>query len=59
VRIAPYDAGVREWAATVAIKRRDFDAAEWQIRALMRLEPDRPVHGQRLEALRKLRESGR
>lgn len=59
VRIAPYEAAGREWAATVAIKRRDFDAAEWQIRALVRIEPHRPVHGQRLEALRKLRESGR
>jgi len=59
VRVAPYEAGGREWAATVAIKRRDWDAAEWQIRALIRLEPGRAVHAQRLEALLRLRESGK
>lgn len=59
VRVAPYEAGGREWAATVAIKRRDFDAAEWQIRSLIRLEPGRPVHAQRLEALLKLKGGGK
>lgn len=55
VRIAPYDARTRELAATVAIKRKDFEAAEWQLQALKKLEPDRSVHDQRLEALKKLR----
>ena len=55
VRIAPYDARTRETAATVAVLRKDFDAAQWQLEALRALEPDQEVHSQRLEALKKLR----
>lgn len=57
VRIAPYDARTRETAATVAILRKDHDAAQWQLEALKALEPDRDVHIQRLEALQKLRQN--
>jgi len=52
VRIAPYDARFRERAAAVALLRQDLDAARAQIEAMIVLEPDRPVHRQRLEALR-------
>lgn len=57
VRIAPYDPRTRELAATVAIKRKDYAAAEWQLKALKLLEPDRTIHDQRLEALRKMRDN--
>jgi tetratricopeptide (TPR) repeat protein len=53
--IAPFDADYREVAAAVAIQRRDFDAAAQHIRALIALEPDRPRHQQRLDALERLR----
>ena len=54
-QIAPYDPRTRELAATVAIQRRDFDAARHQLEALLLLEPDRELHRQRLEALEALR----
>jgi len=54
-QIAPYDAKVREFAATVAIKASDLATAERHIRALIVLEPDRPVHKERLEALLAMR----
>ncbi|MCE7973386.1 MAG: hypothetical protein DYG92_03530 [Leptolyngbya sp. PLA1] len=57
VQIAPYDARTREFAATVALRAKDLDAAERHIRALVVLEPDRPVHAQRLEALLKMKQS--
>lgn len=53
-QIAPYDARTRELAATIALRARAYDIAERQIRALIVLEPDRPIHAQRLEALGKL-----
>lgn len=53
--IAPYDAANRELAARVAISMRDLDAAESQLRALIALEPNRPQHERRLEALQNLR----
>ncbi|MGH7244470.1 MAG: peptidase MA family metallohydrolase [Phycisphaerales bacterium] len=49
--VAPYEAANREFAATIAIKRGDFDAAKWQLETLKILEPDRPIHAQRLKAL--------
>jgi tetratricopeptide (TPR) repeat protein len=55
VRIAPYDARTRETAATVAVLRKDYEAAQWQLDALKALEPDRDIHSQRLDALRKMR----
>lgn len=57
VQIAPYDARTREFAATIALRAKDPDVAERHIRALVLLEPDRPVHTQRLEALLRLRQS--
>lgn len=53
--VAPYEAANREFAATVAIKRGDFDGAKWQLEALKILEPDRPIHAQRLRALEELK----
>lgn len=58
-QIAPFDARPRELAATVAIQGGDLAAAERHILALTVLEPDRPVHVQRLEALRKRMSGGR
>jgi len=49
------DAEMRELAATVAIKRSDFDTAERHLWALTQIEPDRKVHTDRLEALKRLR----
>jgi tetratricopeptide (TPR) repeat protein len=58
VRIAPYDARTRELAATLAILRKDYDSAAWQLEALKTLEPEREsIHSQRIEALGKLRGS--
>jgi tetratricopeptide (TPR) repeat protein len=54
-RIAPFDADAREFAATVALKRADLDTAERHITALTIIEPDRPIHKARLEAVRKRR----
>lgn len=53
--VAPYEAANREFAATVAIKRGDFEAAKWQLETLKILEPDRPIHAQRLKALEDLK----
>ncbi|MCX5688597.1 MAG: hypothetical protein NTV94_02175 [Planctomycetota bacterium] len=53
-QIAPYDASYREMAAAIAIRAKDFATAERHIRAMIALEPDRPVHQQRLNALLKM-----
>jgi hypothetical protein len=53
--IAPYDAGLRELAATVALTRKDYATAEREILALTKLEPDRAIHKERLEKVRKLK----
>lgn len=53
-RIAPFDANHRELAATAALQRKDYATAERHIEALTVIEPDRHVHKQRLEAVRKL-----
>lgn len=52
-QVSPYEAGHRELAATVAVKRGDFGAAERHLVALTMLEPSVGLHQQRLEALRK------
>ena len=57
-RIAPFNASYREFAAAVALKRSDFDAAEHQVVALTMLEPDRDIHQKRLERIRQMREEG-
>jgi len=53
--IAPFDADYREIAAAVALQRGDYDGAERHIRALIEIEPDRPRHQRRLEALNRMR----
>ena len=50
-QISPYDARVREFAATQAIRANDLAIAERHIRALIALEPDQPIHAKRLEAI--------
>jgi tetratricopeptide (TPR) repeat protein len=55
VQIAPFDADMRELAATVALRMNDYDEAERQILALIEIEPDREIHQRRLEALRQMR----
>jgi len=55
VAVSPYDASVREFAATMALQRRDFVEAERHVRALVVLEPDREIHAKRLEALQKMK----
>jgi tetratricopeptide (TPR) repeat protein len=57
VEIAPYDARTREFAATVSLRAKDLDTAERHVRALVVLEPDRPVHAQRLDALLEMKRS--
>ena len=54
-RISPYDARPRELAATLALRRGDLDGAEAQLIALTILEPEREIHQQRLEGIRKRR----
>lgn len=56
-QLAPYEAPPRELAAAIAIKNSNFNTAERHITALTKLEPDRDIHRQRLEALRKMRAS--
>lgn len=55
-RIAPFDANGREYAARVALARGDLLTAERHIIALTIIEPDRPQHKKRLEAVRKMRD---
>ncbi len=50
VRIDPYDAPLRELAAAIAIEASEPEAAGMHLRALLLLEPDRPIHRRRLEA---------
>lgn len=51
--ISPYDANLREMYATILLMRQELKPAEKQIVALTKLEPDRPIHAKRLEAIRK------
>ncbi|MEO1237444.1 MAG: tetratricopeptide repeat protein [Planctomycetota bacterium] len=51
LHVEPYNAQFRELAATIALQRRDFDTAIYQVEALEILEPDRAVHPTRLAAL--------
>ncbi len=54
VCINPYNAPNRELAAAIAIEAGDLDAAKMHIVALTLLEPDRPQHQKRLEAIEAL-----
>ncbi len=51
LHINPYSAADRELAAALAIENRDLTTARKHIAALTLLEPDRPQHLQRLEAI--------
>jgi tetratricopeptide (TPR) repeat protein len=51
VEINPYDAPTRELAAALAIESRQLESARLHIEALTLIEPDRPLHQQRLERL--------
>ena len=53
-RMNPFDASVRELAAAIAVEGKRYDRAEVHIEALVALEPDRPLHKQRLERLKAL-----
>ncbi|MEC9374195.1 MAG: tetratricopeptide repeat protein, partial [Planctomycetota bacterium] len=57
-QIAPFDPGLREIAATVALQRRDLASAEQAIEALTQLEPGREIHERRLEAVRRMLSEG-
>ncbi len=52
-QMAPYEARYRERAAAVALQRKDGDSARRQIEAMIVLEPDRAIHRQRLDAVKK------
>jgi len=52
-QISPYDASLRELAARLSLRAGDRDLAESHIWALTLIEPDRAIHRQRLEAVRK------
>lgn len=49
--VSPFDAGLRELAATMALRAGDRASARRHIVALTMIEPDRALHRQRLEAL--------
>jgi tetratricopeptide (TPR) repeat protein len=58
VHMNPYNAPNRELAAAIALQAGELAVARQHIRALTILEPDRPQHLKRLEAIdRKLKES--
>lgn len=52
-RIDPYDAPLRELAAAIALEAGAPELCRLHLRALLLLEPDRPQHQRRLEALQK------
>lgn len=54
----PYHAPNRELAAAIAIEARRYDLATMHIRALTLLEPGRPQHQRRLEAIERLSAGG-
>ncbi len=51
VTISPYDAALRELAATISIRANDLAGARRHILALTVIEPDRAIHKQRLDAI--------
>jgi len=58
VNMAPFDPGLRELAATLAVQTGRLDDAHRMLSALSQLEPDRPIHARRLEALDRMRSGG-
>lgn len=53
-RVDPFNAQWREQAARMALLNSDYQQAEHQLRALIKIEPDRAVHQRRLDALLKI-----
>lgn len=53
VSIQPFDAPIRELAATMAWRAERFQLALDHVQALTVIEPDREIHRQRLEAMRR------
>jgi hypothetical protein len=51
-QLSPYDATIRELAATIALRAGNLAIAQQHIEALVLLEPTREVHKQRLEAVK-------
>lgn len=51
VNIEPFDAAMRELAATIAWRAGEFILARNHVMALTTIEPDRDIHKQRLEAM--------
>ncbi|MEM1328931.1 MAG: tetratricopeptide repeat protein [Planctomycetota bacterium] len=56
VRISPFDADYREFAARVALVKQDLDGAHRHLLALRDLEPGEPHHEKRLGALEAMRD---
>jgi cellulose synthase operon protein C len=54
IHINPYHAPSRELAATIALELKQFPVAKQHVGALTLLEPDRPQHAKRLQAIEKL-----
>jgi tetratricopeptide (TPR) repeat protein len=54
VRMNPFDPSVRELAAAIAVEGGRLERARVHIEALVVLEPDRPLHKQRLERVQQL-----
>ena len=54
----PVVASYREFAARVALLRKDYATAARHIEALVELEPDRPEHKVRLERLHAIMSAG-
>ncbi|MEM7227392.1 MAG: tetratricopeptide repeat protein [Planctomycetota bacterium] len=54
LHINPYHAATRETAAAIAIEAGEFEQARTHIAALVLLEPDRPRHQKRLDAINRL-----
>ncbi len=57
--VAPFDADYRELAATIALRRNDYQSAMRHITALTIIEPGRDIHKKRLEAVKKLMASAK
>jgi len=56
--INPYNAPQRELAAAIAVEAKKYEVARMHIHALTLIEPDRPQHQKRLEAVEKLLKDG-
>lgn len=59
VSIAPYDADQRELAARVTLVAGLYESTQRHLEALAMIEPDRALHGVRLERVRELIKAGK